>query len=335
MTAAAPANRFRNIVPVLAAVLLAAGVLTGAYIAWTERPSVAEPPADKTTAVFYTNPGATTPQLPLWAAVADRTRNGIPQLTVRLWKNTPELQSVLLAGRGDLWLGHTEGFARAYVRGAPVRLLAVTGWRKMAVVSVDPTVASLDDLPGTLAYAPVGSPAAAMLQAILGSDTPKLQPHEPKQLSLLFLRGKLRTALVPEPLTSVLLEKVPGLHVVAHLEDIYGSRTGHPSRIPWAGLAVHADWAERHPEAVRTLLGAVVAAADRLETAPREAIVSVWPERFHPYVAPETVVRSLERDRIEAVPAGEAADEVRAYLDVVAPEIKTGNRPLDKEFFAP
>ncbi|MDD9301390.1 MAG: hypothetical protein HUK40_03205 [Desulfobacter sp.] len=34
-----------------------------------------------------------------------------------------------------MWLGHTQGFARAAARGAPVKLMLTTGWRKFYLVS--------------------------------------------------------------------------------------------------------------------------------------------------------------------------------------------------------
>ncbi|MBN2451258.1 MAG: hypothetical protein JXR77_12765 [Lentisphaeria bacterium] len=288
--------------------------------------------------VVYTNPGTTTPQLPLWCAVREGTLQGRVQLQTRLWKTAAHLQSVLLAGEGDLWVGHVDGFARARERGAPVVLLAVTGWRKFALLSCDDSVQGFADFAGhSLPYAPMGCPSVDILRAVMGEPggTIDFEPHEPKQLALKMLKGSARAALLPEPLVTTLLEKIPSLRVVANVEDEYARINGGLPRMPIAGIAVHQRLADADPALLQSLLAAMQEAAEALRRDPA-LVTRVLPAEFAEFVPPETVVASLSRDVIHVEPAQAVAGEVEKYLRIVTPEIFAEGQGLDPGLlFAP
>ena len=307
---------------ILALFLVAA--LAGAFFAWRERPAV---PASRRNGVpelrFHTNPEATTPQLALWAAVQQDHEGETVRLRTEIWRQPTQLQTALLAGKGDLWLGHIDGIARARARGAPVVLLAVTGWRKMSVVSYDASIVSPPDLlDRSLPYAPKGSPAVPLLRSLLGADAGRLrlEPHDPKQLALLLARRQAECALVPEPLASTLLGRLPDLRLAFALEDAYGDHGRGPRRIPWAGLAVHERVLAQHPERLGALLAAMRRATVRLN-ADLDAAPACLPKEFADAVPPAALRASLERDLILVEAAGDVRDEIRAYLALAAPDI--------------
>lgn len=271
------------------------------------------------TLTLYTSASATTPQMALWSAIHSGELLELCNIRVMIWKNLDDLRGVLLAGKGDLWLGHTEGFAQAHDLGAPVRLLYISAWRKFHLVSTDPELASFAELQGReLAYAPVGSPAVPILRSLLKNGVIDFKPHEPKQLAMMLISGRIDTALAPEPQVSSLLQAVPGLRVVESVEDVYGRHTGHPPRMPIAGMAVHARTLEQHPEIVYGLVAAVLRHSVMVHDAP-ESGVAALPEAFEPFIAKDLVLASLERDVILVLPASQVRDEISTYLGLVMP----------------
>jgi len=309
---------------ILAVFLLAAVV--GGILAFRESRDLARPGTTGNTSVpevrFCTNPGATTPQLPIWAAVQADTAGTTFRLRTEIWRQPAQLQAALLAGEGDLWLGHTEGFARARAHGAPVVLVAVTGWRKMSVVSFDPAVhGPADFLDRALPYAPKGSPAVPLLRSLLGVDADRVrfEPQENKQIAMLLTQHQIQSALLPEPLVSVMLGKLPDLRVAFLVEEAYAARNQGRARIPWAGLAVHERIVREYPERVAALVVAMRAAVAGLN-ADLDAAVTVLPAAFADTVAPEVVRASLARDLILVEDAASARDELRTYLEFAAPE---------------
>lgn len=328
MTQPSTPLRLRLTVAILTVAVLAGGLLT---LRGSRRPPIADAshgatpgPATVPVLRLYTNPGTTTPQIALWSAVRTGRLAAVCTIQTELWKTTDHLQGLLLAGEGDAWIGHVDGFARARQRGAPVVLLAVTGWRKFALVSSDPAVKGVADFAKSrLAYAPFGCPSVDVLRAVMPETAAAItfEPNEPKQLALKMMQGRECSALLPEPLVTSLLEKVPGLRVVSQVEDEYARLNGGQARMPIAGLAVHARLAKECPERVEALLQAVLAAGDEIAKDPAHA-ADVLPPEFAEFVPRETVRQSLARDLLLVRAARDVADEVDRYLRIVTPEIQ-------------
>ncbi|WP_126377637.1 ABC transporter substrate-binding protein [Desulfovibrio ferrophilus] len=275
---------------------------------------------------FYTTGGATTPQMPFWKAVADSAIPELDNLDVHYWKNLDDLRGVVLAGRGDLWLGHIEGFAQAAMRGAPVRLLAVTGWRKFSILTNAPNIQTLEDLlqcpAGTeLAVAPPQSPAIPIMRTMESFGLPRFVyvPHEPRQLMLESLQKPSILILTPEPMTTVLLGKIPGLHVVAQVEDLFGRFTGRVPLLPIAGIAINEQLARQRPELIHALQQALVNAGQELAEAPTKGLESL-PEDFEQFMTRDIVRDSLKRDIILVRPARECREIITQYLSMVLPD---------------
>ena len=261
----------------------------------------------------WTSPMVTSPQIPFWAAV-HKDALAPATLHTELWKNPQQLQSAVLAGQGDFWIGHIEGFARARQAGAPVKLLAVTGWRKFHLITRDPSIQSIDDaLKSTLYYSPPGSPAATLIAQPQSGASSILQAREARQLAMLLLRGDIDTALVPEPFATSLITKDKSLRAVEALADYCARRTGGPARLPLAGLAVNEHTAAQHPELIQQLLDLMMSEAQALASHPNEA-AAVLPDTFSEVLPRAQVAASLSRDPILVLSADAVRVELAAYL---------------------
>lgn len=303
----------------IAAALVTAGVLILVFAPSGRRMRVGAR-ADLPTFRLYTAPSATSPQLPLWAAVHRGGITNALNLDVHLWKDMDDLQGLLLAGKGDLWIGHVEGFARARHRGAPVVLLAVTGWRKFHVISRQP-ISGLEDLRGrALPYTPVGAPAVPLLRGLPGGETIDFQPLEIQPLARGFERGAFDTVMAPEPLASVIIRRDSNAVCSLSVADIYGAQTGRPRRLPVAGVGVHADTLKRYPERIRRLLSDMERGAEWLNEDLQRA-ARCRPEDFKDVISDDILLESLSRDVIHVESAASVKDEIRRYLEGVAPAL--------------
>ncbi|MBE9573391.1 MAG: ABC transporter substrate-binding protein [Proteobacteria bacterium] len=314
-------------------------IVVGGYFAFKDDSGSSEQYGDNPrlpTLIFYTTGLATTPQLPLWAGVKHGEVTKLFNLKIELWKNLDDLQSILLAGKGDIWLGHIEGFALAKKRGSPICLLAVTGWRKFYIVSKNEEHKSIESFYGhTLPFAPIGSPAVPILKAILKDKASQIafQPHEPKQLIMMLIRGKVDCALVPEPLVTMMLNKVKGLKIVLNVEDLYGEKTGGEARMPIAGVAVNTETARKYPKKIKALQKILVSMADLLNKDKSKSL-NVLPDSFNRFVSREMATQSLSRDIIFVKTARKAEAEIIKYFKIISPSLITddGKLALDNSF---
>jgi NitT/TauT family transport system substrate-binding protein len=283
---------------------------------------------------FHTTGLATTPQIPFWAGVASGEITSLCNIKVTLWKDLDSLRAILLAGKGDLWLGHSEGFAQAALRGAPVTLLVVSGWRKFYFLSRIPGDTSLAALANKeIPFTPAGSPAVPVMRKLesLGAPPMKYQPFEPRRLALALSSGREDRALAPEPLVSRLLQKAPDLKIVASLEDEYGKLTKGPARMPIAGIAVNRNTLKKHPELIKKLV-AIICRNARLAAGAPDRGLSNLPQEFEKFISQKEIGPSLQRDLILALPGVEAEKELRRYLSLLLPNGEKDFDALPGEF---
>lgn len=317
-------------------VVLAISIVGGCFAFWGEdnRQLTFGSDPELPTLQFHTTGMATTPQIPFWAGVASGEITSLCNIKVSLWKDLDSLRALLMAGKGDLWLGHSEGFAQAALQGAPVTLLVVSGWRKFYFLSRDPGDANLAALANKdIPFTPPGSPAAPVMRKLesLGLPAMNYQPYEPRRLALALSAGLIDRALAPEPLVSRLLSKNPDLRIVASLEDEYGRLCGGPARMPIAGLAVNRKTIKQHPKLIRRLVEIICRKGRQAAQAPDRGL-SCLPPQFEKFISKQEVERSLQRDLILALPGLEAKSELRQYLTLLLPGGEKDFAALPEEF---
>lgn len=277
--------------------------------------------------VLYTALTATTPQIPLWAAIREGWPAGY-ELDVQYWKNLDDLRGVMLAGKGDMWVGNLEGFAQAARRGAPVTLIAVTAWKKFYfVTSGEKNITSLEEMRKALkktgeplAVTPQDGPALGVLEVMSEkSGQPfTVAPMPPQQLMLEMVRGTRHYALIPEPLLSSLLAKKKGIRIVASLEEEYARQFGGAARLPLAGIAVNTAFAQAQPELVKKLIRDMQAAAPSLRKQLDKAI-AVLPKEVQETLGEDILKASLSRDLIHVESADKVRIQVAAFLKMILP----------------
>jgi len=284
---------------------------------------------------LYTAMNATTPQIPLWKML----RSGWPKeyaLSVNYWKTLDDLRGIILAGKGDIWVGHLEGFAQAARRGAPVTVVAITGWKKFYLVGADrhmfsSSPPSLEQIAAELKQhglplpvAPRESPAASILEGMAARGGPvfTLAPMPAQQLMLEMLRGKYPYAILPEPLVSSLLAKGKNIRALASLEEEYAQRFGGERRLPWVGIAVHKGFAAKNQPFIASFILQLQQAAIELANN-AESSVDALPDSIVSALGRAVLLDSLQRDMILVLPARETRREIEDFLRVTLPELQS------------
>ena len=269
--------------------------------------------------VVWANGSATTPVLPLHALQESSWE-------FREWNTTVAFQSLLLAGDGVFWVGHLEGFARAYQHGAPLRIVAITGWRKWQILSRNPDGKFPEDFQkDDLGFAPADGAGRFLLEALLKEQKSslKLQPMETRQMMLKALDGQLDSLVIPEPFATALLKKDPSFHRITSLEEYYGHCRSCAPEVPWAGIAVHREWADRHPEEMKRLADRLGVVGTELASMTPEKAAEFWPQEKEKSagISRAALADSLERDPVKVVLAKDMVLQLREFLAIVAPEI--------------
>jgi len=181
----------RNIAAIIVLLILAALAIRGGIVAlrgdadnvFYEGTNPSLPTLD-----IYTSGGATTPQLALFAAIREGDFRNLFNFRIHLWKNPDDLLTNVMAGKGDIWIGHTDGFAMARMNGAPVQMIVFTSFHKFYIIS-SAKISRWEELAGSrAAYAPPGSPAFALMQRVIKTASVNLilEPYQGRELELLM-----------------------------------------------------------------------------------------------------------------------------------------------------
>ena len=124
---------------------------------------------DKRELEIYVNPSTTTPQFQ-WLQATKEIENdaSLPRITRKQWRSQAQLHSLMLAGQGDFWIGSLDSMAKCRAKGAPVKLLAVTGWRKWSLIGSQSITNWREAVSTTpVLTAPPENPAAPLLSRML------------------------------------------------------------------------------------------------------------------------------------------------------------------------
>jgi ABC-type nitrate/sulfonate/bicarbonate transport system substrate-binding protein len=195
-----------------------------------------------------------------------------------------------------------------------------------AVVTSRPEVKTLKDLEGKQLAGARATTNYVMFEFLakkLGVDVAKIQVVNTATPGLVgyALADRADAIQIWEPAYTLLVAKKPDIRTL----DIAISKTWSTfaggSRIPYLGVAAHADWADQNPALVAKLYATYKAAAEWIMQNPDEAAPLVAPKSTpEDLKAMASLIRSNERLAISLVPANDIRKEIeavyRAGIDV-------------------
>ena len=175
-----------------------------------------------------------------------------------LWKNPDELRALTIRGKADFIAVPTNVGANLYNKGVDIKLLNVSIWGILGILTRDKTLKTLADFKGK----EIAMPFRADMPDIVFEEIVKAQGMDPKTdfklqymgspmdaMQMLILR-RVDHALLAEPAISIALRKTgsfplkliaPDLYRSNMLEKEWGETFKVETKIPEAGMAVVGD----------------------------------------------------------------------------------------------
>ncbi|HEY0879066.1 MAG TPA: ABC transporter substrate-binding protein [Zeimonas sp.] len=266
------------------------------------------------------------------------------------WRDPDQLRLMALDGKADVLAMPVNVAANLYNRGAKLRLVNVSAWGILWIVSRDPDVHALKDLVGQEIAMPFRGDMPDIVFGLL-AEREGIDPRHDFRLryvaspidamQLLLLR-RVDHALLAEPAVSMALRKsgsfpvsivAPELHRAVDLQQEWASAFGDDARIPQAGIAVLGALRDR-PRLV-----ARIADAYRSSLAWCEANASACGEivaAHVPMLSAHAVADAVGHGHMEAVPAASARPALEALFRLLlekSPGLVGGRLPPD-DFYA-
>ncbi len=267
------------------------------------------------------------------------------------WRDPDQLRLLALNQQADVLAMPVNVAANLYNRGAKLRLLNVSTWGLLWLVSREPNMTTLDELRGKEIAMPFRGDMPDILFGLLaeraGLDVRKdlhlRYVATPMDAMQLLLMRRTDHALLAEPAISMALRKAsegplglvaPDLYRSVDLQREWGRLLQREARIPQAGIALMASVKDQPQIAARI----AQAYADSLHWCSTNAErCGQLVARQLPMLSAEAVTDSLAVAQMAAVPASESRAEVEFLFELLLkknPALIGGKLPTD-DFYSP
>ncbi len=269
-----------------------------------------------------------------------------------LWSNPDQLRALTLSGKADFLAAPTNVAANLYNRGVPLKLINVSQWGVLWMISRDDNKRTLADFKGE----EIAIPFRADMPDIVFTHLAEKQGINPKKdfklnysatpmdaMQLLITR-RVNHALLAEPAVSMALRKTrsfpvsiiaPELHRSVDLQQEWGRLLGTEARIPQAGITALGK-AANNPQLVSAFEAAYARAnqwcIDNAEACGKEVAAQIK------LLMPEAVADALQTQNNHYATAAEARAELEAFYQVLLerqPASVGGKLPDEGFYFLP
>lgn len=247
------------------------------------------------------------------------------------WNNPDQLRALALEGGADFIAMPTNVAANLHNRGVPLRLVNVSVWGMLWIVSRNPALKTLADFKGEEIAVPFRADMPDIVFAHL-AERAGLDPRRdfsvrytatPMDAMQLLVMRQVDHALLAEPAVSLALRKTrsfplsvvaPELHRSVNLQEEWGRLLKAEARIPLAGMAVRG--AARLDEALVARLEAAYAASSRWCAGAPQACGRLAVKHID-MLTPEAAADSIAALPRHYATAAEARPELEIFLQLL------------------
>lgn len=307
-----------------------------------------EAPAARLPRIVLAGPGAVVTYPLLHMVETGALSDHADTVEFRLWQNPDQLRVLLAKQEIDFSATPSNLPALMANRGDPVKLLNISVWGILWLVSRDPDVRTFNDLAGKELLVPfqrdlpevlLDTLLAAQRQADGRPGVKLRRTRDAQDAIALMLTGKGESALLVEPTASMLLWRA-GQHddVILHrgqsLESAWRAQFPDRTELPQAGIMANSHIAG-NTRLTRAVEKAYAESAQWCKSRPRECAEMV--HRHIPQLPVEPVEAAIELTRLESRSAMEVRPQLEALYSLMAsryPQSIGGRLPVT-EFYGP
>ncbi|MEA1956451.1 MAG: ABC transporter substrate-binding protein [Campylobacterota bacterium] len=246
-----------------------------------------------------------------------------------MWKNPDELRALTLRGRADFIAVPTNVGANLYNKGVDIKLLNVSVWGVLGMITRDKTKKTLADFKGC----EIAMPFRADMPDIVFEEIIKKQGLSPKKdfdlkyvgspidaMQMLVMR-RVDHALLAEPAISMALRKTnsfplkliaPDLYRSSSLEDEWGDVFKIEAKTPEAGMVMVG---KQDDFVVKRFNEEYEKALKWYKSHPKEAGILV--NKYIPMLMPEAVADSINFVQLQSVKAIDAKKDLDNFFSIL------------------
>lgn len=270
--------------------------------------------------------------------------NVAKEVELNVWDNPDQLRALMAGGKAHFAAVPSYVAAMFYNKGVPVRLLNISTWGDLWIVSSDPEVKTLSELKGEEIVIPLRGDMPDLVftsLALKQSFNPKKDfrlrylPNFPTA-SQEVVSGRTKHAFLSEPLVSMAIfkskGKEPRLYRAVNIQEEWGRAYNTKPRIARAGICALPGILKR-PDVVRAFQNAYSEAVSWCKANPDKAGKVV--AKHISGLKPRPVAFGIKNGMLEFVSARDAKPEIEHFFNVLRSlnPAKIGGKLPDDDFY--
>ncbi|NLM13582.1 MAG: ABC transporter substrate-binding protein [Epulopiscium sp.] len=237
-----------------------------------------------------------------------------------VYQNVEEATTRVARGEADFTVLPVNVISKLYNKEADISLLNVNTWGILYLLSRDGEVKTWEDLKGKELF--VGAQGASpdvITRYLLNKngikeDEINISYGTSPEMLQWMIAGKADTVVLPEPLVTQGLAKAENMQIAMDYSKEWEKINGEGSKLPQTGIAVRTSFANEYPNAVEAFQNAYKEALEAVVKDPA-SVSSLIEEKLE--IPGAVFKKSMERTKLEFVPAQEAKKDVETYLNAL------------------
>lgn len=304
--------------------------------------------AEKLERLVLSGPSATVSN-PLIYMIEKGYLDGIAkQVEFKPWRTPDQLRAMAVKGEAQVLSVPSNVAANLYNRGVKLKLLNISIWGILWIVSTDESIKTLKDLKDQELYVPYrGDMPDIVLHTLakeqglnLNKDVKINYMASPMPIVKMMITRRADNALLPEPAISMAIQKsksfpakiiAPDLRRAIDLQKEWGATFKREPKIPQAGVVIQG--AALKPEVANVIQEAYERAAKECSANPVECAQYI--SKRNKMLTPEAVAESIKFVTTEVISAQKARSELEFFytkLMQFSPEL-VGKKLPDNGFY--
>lgn len=262
-----------------------------------------------------------------------------------MWKNPDELRAMTIKGGADFIALPTNVGANLYNKGVKTKLINVSVWGILGIVSTDKKINSLADLKGKKLVVPFrGDMLDIVLRTLLkkqGIDAKKdlkiVYVATPMDAVRMIIAKKANNAVLVEPAISMALAKAKksgiNLHRSVDLQKVWGKTFNTKEEIAQAGMA---EVGTHDPHIVKRFNEEYGKALEWYKTHPKEA--GKLTQKYFPMLKAGPIAMSIPNIKLKNVSGYDAKKQLEFFFEILKadnPKLIGGKLPDDGFYYKP
>lgn len=248
------------------------------------------------------------------------------EVVFKMWKNPDQLRAMIINKEVDFVAVPTNVASILYNKEQPIKLLNVSVWGILKILTRDANITTLEDLRGTELVVPWrGDMPDIVLRAVMkkkgltGNDIKLIYVSNPMDAAKQLMLRRADNILLPEPATSMVLRKTGSFPVKLVAPTVF------------RGIDLQKEWGEVYkreakiPQAGMAVVGKILENKEAIDKFALEYAKAMTWYKNHPKEAGDLVVKYVEMFNTDAI-----SDSV-AFVQLNVTNAKAAKEEL--EFF--